>query len=365
MKMLSDLPEGLRLEALDAVLNSANEGIVITDGELDPPGPRILYVNRAFERMTGWSAAEAIGKTPRILQGSMTDRKELARLKSALRAGQPVNGEIVNYHKSGSPFILQWQIKPLFEGRPKPRYFVAIQRDITAIRREQRELIAAKERAASHAERLEAFAQTLAHDLRAPARRLASFAEMALRSDSDQKEALLRINKNASELARTIDKLYQLISHRDVERSQVDVSSLARSIWRQLSLTDPIRRVEFVVDDAIVVDSDPALMKLILENLLSNAWKFTSSTSSPRIAVSARREQERIWISVQDNGIGFSETEVSRLFSPFTRLVPKSEFEGTGLGLSIVKRLVTLLHGDVRARRAPEHGAVFEFCVPG
>lgn len=365
MDMLGDFPDGLKLKALEAILDLADEAIMITDGELNPPGPRILYVNRAFERMTGWSDAEVIGKTPRILQGPMTDRKELSRLKAALREGQPANGEIVNYHKSGSPFILQWQIQPLFEGQSKPRYFVAIQRDVTAIRREQGELIAAKERAASHAERLEAFAQTLAHDLRAPAGRLAIFAEMASKSDSNQKDTLQRINKNASDLVSTIDKLYQLISHRDVETSRVDVSFLARSIMNRLRLTAPNRIMKFVVEDAIVVDADPVLLRLILENLLSNAWKFTSETSSPQIEVSARREQERIWISVQDNGIGFDAEQASRLFTPFTRLVTKSEFEGTGLGLSIVKRLVTLLHGDVRARCAPGHGAVFEFCVPG
>ncbi|QJR37881.1 GGDEF domain-containing protein [Gemmatimonas groenlandica] len=123
------------LRILGEAVASAYDAVMITDARLDLPGPRIVFVNAAFERMTGWSAAELTTLTPRILQGPETDRTTLQRLRANLSAGEPFQGSTVNYRRDGSPFIMEWSINAVTDDDGAPRYFVAVQRDITAFRR--------------------------------------------------------------------------------------------------------------------------------------------------------------------------------------------------------------------------------------
>ncbi|HYW32576.1 MAG TPA: diguanylate cyclase [Gemmatimonas sp.] len=123
------------LRILGEAVASAYDAVMITDALLDPPGPRIVFVNAAFERMTGWSAAELKTLTPRIMQGPETDRTTLQRLRSSLVNGEPFQGSTVNYRRDGSPFIMEWSISSVKAADGTARYFVAVQRDITAFRR--------------------------------------------------------------------------------------------------------------------------------------------------------------------------------------------------------------------------------------
>ncbi len=123
------------LRILGEAVASANDAVMITNAQLDAPGPRIVFVNAAFERMTGWSAAELTTLTPRILQGPETDRDTLQRLSANLRAGETFQGSTVNYRRDGSPFINEWSISPVNDDDGVPRYFVAVQRDVTTFRR--------------------------------------------------------------------------------------------------------------------------------------------------------------------------------------------------------------------------------------
>ncbi|MEM9189164.1 MAG: ATP-binding protein [Myxococcota bacterium] len=124
------LGPAIPLRLATAVLDVVQESILITGAELDPPGPRILYVNPAFSTMTGYRASEVVGKTPRILQGPKTDRVVLDRIRERLSAGQEFQGETTNYRADGTSFRIGWYIRPIFENG-RPRYFVAVQRDVT------------------------------------------------------------------------------------------------------------------------------------------------------------------------------------------------------------------------------------------
>jgi PAS domain S-box-containing protein len=124
------LEESLRL--LGSAVQQSKESIVITDAELDLPGPKILFVNPAFTAMTGYTAEDAIGKTPRMLQGPLTDKTVLSRLRRNLESGEAFAGEAINYRKDGVPFNLEWQVAPIRDASGKVTHFVAIQHDITA-----------------------------------------------------------------------------------------------------------------------------------------------------------------------------------------------------------------------------------------
>ena len=117
---------------LEAAIEATNESVLITTPHLEPPGPEIVFVNHGFTRMTGYLAAEVLGKTPRILQGPNTDRVVLARLRRELTAGQTFSGTVINYRKEGSEFWLEWTVAPVYDDEGRLTHWMAIQRDVTA-----------------------------------------------------------------------------------------------------------------------------------------------------------------------------------------------------------------------------------------
>ncbi len=145
--------ESLRL--LGAAVEQSKEAILITDSALDFPGPEIIFVNPAFSRITGYTAAEVIGKTPRILQGPLTDKSVLRRLRQSLERGEVFEGETVNYRNDGTQFNMEWQIVPLRNGTGKITHFVAIQRDITQRKRAEEESNQSREQLRALSARLE------------------------------------------------------------------------------------------------------------------------------------------------------------------------------------------------------------------
>ena len=121
-----------RLELLEIAVESATESIVITDNQLHPPGPRIVFANRAFSAITGYSIEEVLGQSPRLLQGPKTDRAVLDRLRHCLEQGEPFSGSVINYRKDGSEFVLDWSVAPVFGPNGSATHYVAVQRDVTA-----------------------------------------------------------------------------------------------------------------------------------------------------------------------------------------------------------------------------------------
>jgi PAS domain S-box-containing protein len=130
-----------RLRLLETAVTDATESVLITDGELDPPGPRIVYANPGFEEMTGYRVEEVIGKTPRLLQGPDTDEALMAELRQLLEAGKPFFGETINYRKDGSPFVNEWSISPVHDEHNEVTHYVAVQRDITERKEAEAELV--------------------------------------------------------------------------------------------------------------------------------------------------------------------------------------------------------------------------------
>lgn len=152
----------LMLRLLHSAVMQTQESILITDAHLDPPGPRIVFVNPAFTRITGYEPEDVLGKTPRLLQGPETNRKTLARLRDALRTGSPFAGEAINYRKDGSSFLNEWNITPVRDADGDLNHFLAIQRDITERRREADALKASEQKLRELAKSLETERERLA-----------------------------------------------------------------------------------------------------------------------------------------------------------------------------------------------------------
>ncbi len=217
---------------------------------------------------------------------------------------------------------------------------------------------------------LEAFSYSVSHDLRAPLRAINGFSKILLEDFADQltPEAglyLVRVCKAAERMGQLIEDLLQLsrINRAELSRLPVNLSNLVRTVALELERMDSERRVAFTTEDGLVAEADLGLMRVVFDNLLGNAWKFTAKTPQARIEFGLVPAQEGLVYFVRDNGAGFDMAYGNKLFTAFQRLHQDSEFEGTGIGLATVHRIISRHGGRIWAEGAVEQGATFFFTL--
>jgi len=217
---------------------------------------------------------------------------------------------------------------------------------------------------------LEAFSYTVAHDLRGPIQQISNVgfllqSNAASDASPDQTSLLDNLSNATSRMSALIDDLLNLsrVSSTPMQHVSVDMSSLAKSILGNLAQGSE-RRVECVVADGCVASADTGLITVVLENLLRNAWKYSSRKDPARIEFGCRNEGEEAIFFVRDNGVGFDSSYVDRLFRPFQRLHSQADFPGTGVGLATVQRIIARHGGRVWATGAVDQGAEFCFTLP-
>lgn len=218
---------------------------------------------------------------------------------------------------------------------------------------------------------LEAFSYSVSHDLRAPLRAIDGFSRVVLEDFAGAlgpkgQDYLQRVCAAAERMAELIDDLLELsrVGRADLRRGPVDLSHLARQIVAELQKGSD-RQVEIVLQEALLADADRRLIRVALENLLGNSWKFTANAPNPRIDFGreARDGRDDVYF-VRDNGAGFDMTYAGKLFRPFQRLHSDADFAGTGIGLATVHRIVDRHGGRVWAEGAVGQGATFYFTLP-
>lgn len=220
---------------------------------------------------------------------------------------------------------------------------------------------------------LEAFSYSVSHDLRAPLRAIDGFGQVLLDDHSGQLDAegrghLERIRSAAQRMGGLIDDLLTLsrITQAELRRQAVDVSALVGKVAEELQRREPDRVVSLAIEPDLVARADPRLLRIALDNLIGNAWKFTRRTSEAHISFGESRADGAVSYFVRDNGTGFDAAYADRLFTPFQRLHSPREFEGTGIGLAIVARVIRRHGGEIRAEAAVGQGATFHFTLgPG
>lgn len=219
---------------------------------------------------------------------------------------------------------------------------------------------------------LEAFSYSVSHDLRAPLRAIDGFSLVVLEDYSDKvneegRRYLARIRSAAVRMGHLIDDILRLsrITRAEMTRGHIDLSEMVRSIAADLIENQPERRVEFTVEPSVYADADANLMRIALENLVGNAWKFTSKIDNARIEFGAVPEQGKKAYYVRDNGAGFDQAYAEKLFGAFQRLHSDAEFPGTGVGLATVKRIIYRHGGKVWAVGEADRGATFFFTLEG
>jgi len=219
---------------------------------------------------------------------------------------------------------------------------------------------------------LEAFAYSVSHDLRAPLRSLEGFSLALLEDHADQldddgRDALARIRAAGQRMGGLIDDLLRLsrVTSVELDIASVDLSALAREVAAEIDRDGAAHAVQWVVEPGLRVMADRSLMRIALQNLMYNAWKFTHGVARPLVRVGMSLHEGRAAFHVADNGAGFDMAYAGRLFGAFQRLHGEQLFPGTGIGLAIVRRIIHRHGGEVWAQASPGAGATFSFQLEG
>ncbi len=217
---------------------------------------------------------------------------------------------------------------------------------------------------------LEAFAYSVSHDLRAPLRGIDGFSLALLEDyrdllDEHGKDYLCRVRQLSQRMSGLIDDILKLsrITQSDMTCVPVNLSAMAVSIAEELKGMEPERRAEFVIPDGIAGRGDPQLLRVVLQNLLGNAWKFSGRRPDARIEFGCLKKDEKPVYFVRDNGAGFDISYADKLFTPFQRLHPEKEFPGTGIGLALTQRVIHRHGGEIWAESTVGQGATFYFTL--
>ncbi len=346
---------------------TANDAIISADSRGD-----ITYFNPGAERIFGYAPEEVTGKPLTVLMPERfrdAHRAGLARYLATREArvvGKTV--ELAGRKKDGTEFPLELSLASWRHG-PEVA-FTAIIRDITERKRGEDTLRRHTAQLEAANAELDAFAYSVSHDLRAPLRGIDGFSQALLedyadRLDGTGKDYLARVRSGSQRMATLIDDLLNLsrVTRSQMHLAAVDLSALARGIAADLQKGDPERRAEFIIAPGLQVHADPGLMRVVLQNLLDNAWKFTGKRPHARIEVGSATHDGRPAYFVRDNGAGFDMTYVHKLFGAFQRLHGAEQFDGTGVGLATVQRVIHRHGGRVWAEAVVDGGATFYFTL--
>jgi PAS domain S-box-containing protein len=336
---------------------------------------RIIDINETGLRTLGYQPEEMIGRTLLEL-GILENPAEHDMVERMLLKQGPVRNHEINFRgKTGERFtgLLSAELIDM-NGE---RYILAMVRDITLRKRAVEQIEKLNADLATRAAELEfanveleAFNYTVAHDLRKPLTVINGYCQaiMALcgdRFDDKCRGYLQEAYEGTLHMNRLIDALldFSRLAHCEIKPESVDLSAMAGEIAAGLRLADPDRRVSFVIAEGVSAEGDPALLRMILENLLGNAWKYTAKRQVARIEFGMTEVDGKQACFVRDNGTGFDMGYAEKLFTPFQRLPGTDEFKGHGIGLATVERIIRRHGGRVWAEGEPGKGATFYFTL--
>lgn len=343
---------------------------------------RILW-SPELEAIFGLQPGEFPGTEQALYEFIHPDDRELVRQAfiRAIEIRTDYEAEF-RFLPHGRPF--GWMLgrgRAYYDAAGKPIRLVGVAIDITARREAEEEIRRlntelerrVRERTAQLEainQELEAFAYSVSHDLRAPLRSIRGFSEVLLERCADQLDAegqefLRRVCESGQHMTRLIDDLLKLshVGRSELRWQTVNLSALAGTVVAELRQAESRRPVQFIIQPDLRAEGDESLLRLLLDNLLGNAWKFTRHRPDTRIEFGFTAQPEPAFF-VRDNGVGFNMARADKLFGVFQRLHSAGEFPGTGIGLATVQRIVKRHRGRVWAAAGENQGATFYFTLP-
>ena len=367
-----------RLRMLESSIENANDAILVTEAEpFDLPGPRIIYANRVFTRMSGYSLEEVLGQTPRMFQGPKTDPEARRKIREALESWKAIRIEVLNYRKDGSEFWVELNIVPVANEKGWYTHWVSVQREMSERKEAERVLEAARDEAQRANAAKSEFLSRMSHELRTPLNAILGFSQLLEMSNPSpkQRENIGQVLRGGRHLLNLINevldisrieagKLEFVVGPVKVARVLEEAVALVRPLAGQQNITLDINRAEHSLD-GVTVQADHQRLKQVLLNLLSNAIKYNHPFGRVDLLCERANTAGCLRLSVRDTGPGISAKDLPKLFLPFERLgVNQSEVEGTGIGLAISKRLAEAMGGTISVESVEGQGSTFSLELP-
>jgi len=369
-------------QRLQITLESITDAVITTNrsGEID-------YINPVAEKLTGWNNNNGKGKplstiykihdevSGRVMDDHLTDCLENGNV---LHSGPHAMLTTCN----GSELAIEDTVAPIQDHNKNTIGVILVFCDVTERKASKKELLEHRynlERLVSRRtqeletlnKELESFSYSVSHDLRAPLRSIDGFSRVLQEDCADQindegKSFLKRIRNSVQRMGALIDDLLMLsrTTRRAFTPVMINLSEQAEKIMAQLCASKPERDVDLVIQTGMEVYADPGLIETVLENLLGNAWKYTSKQEHPRIEMGQIVKGGEQAIYIRDNGVGFDMNYAKKLFGAFQRLHSSDDFPGTGIGLATVERIINRHSGRIWAEAAVNEGATFYFVLP-
>jgi len=345
-------------EKYKILFDSIDEGFciieMIFDEKQKPIDYRFLEINAAFERQTGMH--DAVGKRMREFAPNHEEHWFEIYGKIAL------TGESLRFENRAEELHRWYDVYAFRFGNPKNMQVGILFNDVSARREMEEQLrVANKE--------LEAFTYSASHDLRAPLRAVSSYASIFnedynAKLDEEGKKIIQTIKRNADRMRLLIDELlsFSKLGKQEVTKTDVDLYKLTEEVIQEINTLTP-HNAKVDLGKLPTVKGDAVLLRQVIFNLVSNAVKYSSKQNNPVVKIAAEEVDDKIVISVKDNGAGFDMKYAGKLFGVFQRLHSQTDFEGTGVGLAIVERIINKHGGRVWAEGEVAKGATFYFAL--
>lgn len=331
----------------------------------------IIHVNEKFCQISGYPRSELLGQNHRIINSGHHTKDFFVEMWKCIATGKIWEGEIRNRAKSGTFYWVNTTIVPFLDQKGEPYEYVAIRYEITQRKLAEEQLKRYADRLESSNRELQDFASVAAHDLQEPLRKIQAFSDRLKTKFRDTladeaKDYLERMQTSANRMQVLIDDLltFSRVTTKGQPFIATDLDRVAREVLSDLEIRIEQTHAKVTLEVLPTIEADPLQMRQLFQNLIANALKFHKKGEAAEVTISAKIRGKECELVVSDQGIGFDEKYLDRIFTIFQRLHGRSEYEGTGVGLAVCRRIAERHHGKITAKSRPGEGATFTVTLP-
>jgi PAS domain S-box-containing protein len=374
--MMPHLNEGLSSQGFANLKSAIDEAAIVA---ITDKSGLITYVNNKFCDISQYSNQELIGKTHQIINSHYHAKEFFIEMWQTISQGKTWEGEIRNRAKDGSYYWVNTTIVPFLDSTGKPEQYVAVRYEITERKQFEDQLKVYAQKLEVSNKELQDFASVAAHDLQEPLRKIQSFSDrLKIKAKTQLTEETFdyvnRIQNSAERMQILIDDLltYSRVTTKNAPFSVTNLNETMNNVVSDLEVRIEKSNGKVEWNNLPSLEADPTQMYQLFQNLISNALKFKKPDTNSLVTVEAKlfensplgRPGPACQITISDNGIGFDEKYLDRIFTIFQRLHGRHEYEGTGIGLAVCRKIIDRHGGFITAVSTPEQGATFIITLP-